>query len=183
MLTILVLCELLLVVAAVSGYLLIFSGTDTISDGSQPTKTRNIKPTPSTPNLVVALGNPTLWISKEEPLSLRVVVISLCLLLVVGAVHQLQLWYDSSFHLVLTVAFVVIAYGLLRLSSWARWVTIAILWFLIFAIVNPFLAADLGRGTLSETTILAIVWAIFIPAIIGSLWCLHILGEHKLRFR
>jgi len=183
MLIILVLCVLLSIVAVVLGYLLIFSGAATISDGSQPTKTHNIKPTPSTPNLVVARGNPTLWISKEEPLSLRVAVFSLCLLLVIGAVHQLQLWYDSSFHLVLTVLLVVIAYGLLRLSSWARLMTIGILWFLIFAIVNPFFAADLGRGTLSETTILAMVWAIFIPAIIGSLWCLHVLGKHKSRFR
>ncbi len=65
MLTILVLCALLCLVAAVLGYLIIFSGADTISDGSQPTKTRNIKPTPSTPNLVV--------------------VFSLCLLLVIRA--------------------------------------------------------------------------------------------------
>ncbi len=65
MLTILVLCALLSMATAVLGYLIIFTAADTISDGSQPTKTRNLKPTPSTPNLVV--------------------VFSLCLLLVIRA--------------------------------------------------------------------------------------------------
>ena len=179
MLIILVLCVLLCLVVGVLGYLIIFSGADTIRDGSQPTKTPNIKPSPSTPNLVIARGNPTLWLSKKEPLFLRIVVFFLCLLLVIGALSQLQRWYESSFRLVLTVVLVVIAYGLFRLSSWARSVTVAILWLFIFGIVNPFHARDLGQGTLSVTTI----WAIFLPAIIGILWCLHILGKHKSRFR
>jgi len=52
MLTILVsLYVLVSLAAAVLGYLMYISGPTTISDGSQPTKARNIKPTPSTPNL------------------------------------------------------------------------------------------------------------------------------------
>jgi len=180
MLTILVLCVLLSLVVAVLGYLIIFSGAATISDGSQPTKTRNIKPTPSTPNLVVARGNPTLWISKEEPLSLRVVVFSVCLLLVILAVLLLRRWYEiptSSVQLVLAVVFVVIAYGLLRLSLWANWVTSLMLWILLLLLGGSSLIFY-KQGD-SETTILSI----FIPATSGILWCLHIFGKHKSRFR
>ncbi len=181
MLTILVLCALLSIAAAVLGYLIIFSGAATINDGSQPTKTRNIKPTPSTPNLMVARGNPTLWISKEEPLSLRVVVFSLCLLLVIVAVLLLRRWYEIptywGYLVPAALVFVVIAYGLLRLSLWANWVASLMLWILILLFGGSSLISY-KHGN-SESTILAI----FIPALSGILWCLHIFGKHKSRFR
>lgn len=128
-------------------------------------------------------------LSKDDPLALRVAVVAVCLLLVVGAMVQLWLWYETPtfwFPPVLATLFLVSSYGLARLSSWARRLTVVVLWVLIFVlavgVMNPFHASDMmaaGKDPPPVTTLLIFI----IPGIAGILWCLHVLGKHKARFR
>ncbi len=121
--------------------------------------------------VVIALGGPTLWISKEEPLSFLVDVLSVCLFLVILAVLLFRYWYEfpTYFGLVFAVIFVVIAIGLLRLSLWAFWAAnlmMLILFASLTGISIIFYYEYIYYG-ISRTTTLAI----FIQAITGIFWC------------
>ncbi len=133
--------------------------------------------------VVIALGGPTLWISKEEPLSFLVDVLSVCLFLVILAVLLFRYWYEfpTYFGLVFAVIFVVIAIGLLRLSLWAFWAANLMMLILFASLTGisiifyyEYIYYDMSRIT---------ILAIFIPAISGIFWCLLVFEKHKLRFR
>ena len=133
--------------------------------------------------VVIALGGPTLWISKEEALSLLVDVLSVCLFLVILAVLLLRYWYEfpTYFGLVFAVVFIVIAIGLLRLSLWAFWAANLMMLILFASLtgISIIFYYEYIYYDISRTTTLAI----FIPAISGIFWCLLVFEKHKLRFR
>ena len=129
------------------------------------------------------------WISKHEPLSLRLTAYGISFLLLLVTLGQLQFWYESPTSWrrpLVVIVFVATAYGLFQMMSWARWIVVAILWVLVFVLVggviNPYLASDMiaaGQVPPSDPTLLIMI----VPAVAGILWCLHVLGKHKACFR
>ncbi len=77
------------------------------------------------------------------------------------------------------------AYGLIRLSRWARYGVIVILWLLIIVVpigvINPFFASDLAASG-TEAPPVEILLAIIAPFVIWGVFCLHILGKYKTKF-
>jgi hypothetical protein len=129
------------------------------------------------------------WISKHEPVSLRLTVCGISFLLLLIALGQLGFWYRSPASWgrgIVVILLVATAFGLFRLRSWARWIAVTILSVLVVVLIigvfNPFLASDMmaeGRGPPSVTTLLIII----VPIEVGLLWGLHILGKYKACFR
>ncbi len=124
------------------------------------------------------------WIWKDHPISLRVVVFVMSILFLLLAVGQLHSWSVSSgswLKPLLAFLFAVSSYGMLRMWSWARWVAVVILWFLIFVLIfgifNPYTASDMMSSP-SVATLLAYI----VPAVTAIVWALHILGKYKRRF-
>ena len=125
------------------------------------------------------------WIWKDHPISLRIAVIVMSILFLLLAVGQLHSWSVSSgswLNSLVAFLFAVSGYGMLRMRSWARWVAVVILWFLIFVLIvgifTPFTASDMMSSP-SVATLLAYI----VPAVIAIVWVLHILGKHKRRFQ
>ena len=126
------------------------------------------------------------WFWKDHPLSLRVAVIAVSILLLLAAAGRVQSWYASSGALLspsLALLFAASSYGMLRMMSWARGLAVVILWILIYVlvggIINPYMASDWSAGTPpSVATLLAYI----VPAVTAIVWVLHILGKYKRRF-
>jgi len=126
------------------------------------------------------------WIWKDHPISLRVVVIVMSILFLLLTLGQLHSWSVSSgswLEPLLAFLFAVASYGMLRMASWARWVTVVFLWLLVVLLIvgifNPYMASDWSAGTPpSVATLLAYI----VPAVTAIVWVLHILGKYKRRF-
>ena len=128
------------------------------------------------------------WIWKDHPLSLRVAVIAVSILLLLAAAGRVQSWYTSSGALLspsLALLFAASSYGMLRMMSWARWVAVVILWILIFVlvggIINPYMASDMMSAGIKPPSV-ATLLAYIVPAVTAIVWVLHILGKYKRRF-
>ena len=121
----------------------------------------------------------TTWIWKDHPISLRIAVIVmsiLFLLLTLGQLHSWSVSYGSWLEPLLAFLFAVSSYGMLRMASWARWVTVVFLWLLVVLLIvgifNPYMASDWSAGTPpSVATLLAYI----IPAEAAIILVLHIL--------
>lgn len=131
------------------------------------------------------------WVWNNQPLQLRIVVLAVAVSLSALAIFELVTWSTRPkfFGLVLFACLqLALAYGMLRMLRWARFLTVLGLWLsLVVAVImmigtiNPFTAMDIqasGRELPSGSTLLA-GFAVPIAAI---LWCLHVLGKHKGRF-
>ena len=128
------------------------------------------------------------WIWKDHPISLRIAVIVTSFLFLLLTLSQLHSWYVSSgswFELWLAFLFAVISYGMLRMTSWARGMTVVYLWLLVFVlivgIINPYMAGDWMSAGLKPPSV-ATLLAYIIPAEAAIVWVLHILGKYKRRF-
>ncbi len=127
------------------------------------------------------------WIWKDHPISLRVAVVAMSFLFLLGTMAQLLNWYEypgSWVEPLLAFLFAVASYGMLRMASWARWVTVVFLWVLIFlvvGIINPYLAGDWMSAGIKPPSV-ATLLAYIIPAEAAIIWVLHILGKYKRRF-
>ena len=127
------------------------------------------------------------WIWKDHPISLRIAVIVMSILFLLLTLGQLHSWSVSSgswFEPLLAFLFAVASYGMLRMASWARWVTVVFLWVLIFlvvGIINPYLAGDWMSAGIKPPSV-ATLLAYIIPAEAAIIWVLHILGKYKRRF-
>ncbi len=126
------------------------------------------------------------WIWKDHPISLRIAVILMSILFLLLTLGQLQRYVASSGSLLapsLAILFAASSYGMLRMTAWARGVTVVLLWLLVVLLIvgifNPYLASDWSAGTPpSVATLLAYI----IPAEAIIIWMLHILGKYKRRF-
>ena len=129
------------------------------------------------------------WLRELQPLSLRVAVLSLSLALVFLAFRAI--WfnhphYDNPTALFVAFIMLVAAFLLIHLSRWGRKVVVAILWFPIIVVpigvINPFFASDLSAegGT---PPLVEYLLALIAPFVAWGIWCLHILGKHKEKFR
>jgi len=128
------------------------------------------------------------WIWKDHPISLRIAVIVTSILFLLLTLSQLHSWYVSSgswFELWLAFLFAVISYGMLRMTSWARGMTVVFLWLLVFVlivgIINPYMAGDWMSAGIKPPSV-ATLLAYIIPAEAAIIWVLHILGKYKRRF-
>ena len=124
------------------------------------------------------------WIWHDHPVSLRVAVVVTSILFLLLAAGWLLSWSASSGSWIepsLACLFAVSSYGLLRLKTWARWVTVVILWILIFVLIggifNPYLASDM----MSLPSVASLLTYI-VPAVVAIVWVLHILGKYKRLF-
>ena len=127
------------------------------------------------------------WIWKDHPISLRIAVIVMSILFLLLTLGQLHSWSVSSgswLEPLLAFLFAVASYGMLRMASWARWVTVVFLWVLIFlvvGIINPYLAGDWMSAGIKPPSV-ATLLAYIIPAEAAIILVLHILGKYKRRF-
>ena len=117
------------------------------------------------------------WISKHEPLILRLTVYGLSFLILPAT-----FWGGPFFAILLAPT----TYGLFRMMSWARWTAVAMLWWLGFLLVVgaifPFLAPNIMPADWVQPPVTKLL-IINVPAVAGILWCLHVLGKHKACFR
>ncbi len=108
----------------------------------------------------------------------------LFLLLTLGQLHRYVASSESLLAPVLAILFTASSYGMLRMTAWARGVTVVLLWLLVVLLIvgifNPFMASDwmAAGGAPSVATLLAYI----IPAEAIIIWMLHILGKYKRRF-
>jgi hypothetical protein len=126
-----------------------------------------------------------MWISKNEPLILRVIVITICTLLIIEAIWG---WYQRPHGWgspVMTVITVILCIRLARMSALARSFVVVLLSLPVFPLVggfiNPFGSYYImfaGQTPPPLTTILVII----IPPLAGILFCLHVLGKYQDRF-
>ena len=128
------------------------------------------------------------WIWKDHPLSLRIAVVVATILFLLLAGSQIHSWSTSSESLVepsLATLYAVTSFGLIRMKSWARWVTVTFLGILVvvlvIGVINPFMAGDWMSAGMTPPSV-ATLLAFIVPAEVVIIWMLHILGKYKDRF-
>jgi hypothetical protein len=126
---------------------------------------------------------------KRLPMDLRITVAGICALQVLLGARALWVWLDSPERYSSAIAggiLFLLSVGLWRMRAWARGLTEAALWVLLFALpigaVSPFMAGDIiARGGVPPSLGRVLLW--LIPCMVLSLWCLHMLRKHKGTFR
>jgi len=123
-----------------------------------------------------------------EPISLRVAILSLCIALILLAMRIL--WIRYPYHgnpmpFILTALYLATAYGLIHMFRWARRIIVVILWVLIVVMpigfFSPFYASDLRAEGIDPPSVEYLL-AFIIPSVVWAVWCIHVLGKHKVRF-
>ncbi|HBZ55619.1 MAG TPA: hypothetical protein DEO88_09450 [Syntrophobacteraceae bacterium] len=126
--------------------------------------------------------------SSDKPVVLKLVVLLTIGLIVMAVIPLGKSWLaePSRMDRLVTVALLVCwAAGMARFTEWARTLAVVAYWFLVFlplGLLTPFYAGDViaqGRPTPPLWKML-LVFALLIST---ALWCLHILGKYKDRFR
>jgi hypothetical protein len=114
---------------------------------------------------------------KRLPMDLRITVAGICALQVLLGARALWVWLDSPERYSSAIAggaLYLLAVGLWRMHAWARSVTEAILWFLLFALPTGYILVEAEGGRTLGSILLRAV-----PAWFATLWCLHVLRKHK----
>jgi hypothetical protein len=94
------------------------------------------------------------------------------------AVHFALTWMQRPVGLVLAPLFALLAWGMWKLSRFARWVTIIWIWILV--LVMPLaLAGPMAPGSPPWGALLAAIT----PLIVAGLFFLYVFGKHKREFK
>lgn len=128
------------------------------------------------------------WIFKDEPLTLQLTVYGVCVILLLAAlaqIGQVDTRPASWGHLFFATLFLVTAYGLLRVKSWARVTSVVLLWLIIILVtvglINPYMASDLMSAGITPPAVSSLLM-IIVPTVVLLLVLLHFLGKYKGRF-
>lgn len=128
------------------------------------------------------------WITKDEPLALRLTVFGVCALLFVaafGQAVQVDEQPASWGHAIFVTIFLLTVYGLLRMQSWARVISVVTLWLIVIlmtvGLINPYMASDLMSAGITPPTVSSLLM-IIVPIVVVLLVLLHFLGKYKGRF-
>jgi len=131
------------------------------------------------------------WVWTNQPLQLRIVVLAIAVLLAALAIFELVTWFmrPKVFGLGLFACLqLALAYGMVRMMSWARivavlglWLSLVVVVIMMVGVINPFTAMDIQASGRELPSGVALLAGFSVPIAV-ILWFLHVLGKHKGRF-